>query len=83
MQLPMMTLSVIHKESDIRACITAKVPPCEMLLSVQVRQCQRLVPALPPGSQVAPMPCKLPLKCARVYGAISSTEGAETVHFHR
>ena len=79
----MMTLGVIHKGRDIRACITAKVPPNEMLLSVQVHQCQRLVPALPPGSQVTPMPCKLPPKCARAYGAISSTEGAETVHFHR
>ena len=79
----MMTLGVIHKGRDIRACITAKVPLNKMLLSVQVRQCLSLVPALPPDSQVAPMPCKLPPNCACVYGAISLTKGAESVHSHR
>ena len=53
----------------------AKVPLNETLLSVHEHKCQSLVPAPPPGSQFAPVPCKRPL--------ISSTEGMQTAHYHQ
>ena len=67
----MRTLDIIHKERGLRACITAKVPPNETLLSVHVCQCQSLVPVPLSGSHVTPVLYKLPPKHAHVYGVIA------------
>ena len=44
-------------------------------------QCQSLVPAPPPASQVAPMLRKLHSKPTCIYGVSSSAVGRQTTHF--
>ena len=45
-------------------------------------QCQSIVPAPPPASQVAPMLCKLHPKPTCICGVSSSAVGKQTTHYH-